>query len=104
NRQGYPGQAEFAEDHPAEIQELPAHLLGIKGEKDLVLPARDMPPYFFQRTRSTPANDRHARRCQRQVGINGEQGGKRKESSVEQSLAREKTQTFCSVNNDAKSW
>src|SRR4029079_12064674 len=74
-RQWKPRKAEFAECHPAEFSKLFSHYFRFKGEIDLILAARQMPPYLLQRTRMAPVNDRRAGGCKRQVSINGNECG-----------------------------
>ena len=72
-RQRKPRKAELAQRHSAEFSKLFSHYLRPKGEIDLILSAREVPPNFLQRTRMAPVNDRRARRRERQIGINSGQ-------------------------------
>src|SRR5439155_5980568 len=96
-RQRQPGNAEFAQGHSAKFNKLPAHYLWRKGEIHLILPAGDVPPYFLQRTRIAPVDDRRARSCKGQVGINGNQSASRNQGGIHQPAAREKPQALRSI-------
>ena len=75
-RQRKPRKAELAQCHSAEFSKLCSYYLRLKGEIDLILPARDVPPYFLQRTRMAPVDDRRVGGCKWQVSINRNESAK----------------------------
>src|SRR5882762_4374392 len=102
-RQRQPGNAEFAEQHSKESNELLSHYVWRKGQKHPILPTGDVPPDFLQRMWIAPVDQRGARRRKWQVGINKDQSANRNQRGVQQPPTDEKSETLGFVNDNTQS-